>query len=233
MAAKAGAKTTAVQVHALSRADSEMMAKAEALAASKVLPAAYAAAPHNIFAAIQYGRELGLPPMTSLQNIAVINGKPTLGTDMFLGLAMRHEEWGGYEITESTEKKATVKVYRVYKKSGKVACFVGSFTIEEAMAAGLARPNSPWEKWRKRMLKHRATAFALRDAFPDVMAGLYQGEEMDPVKGGQEEEDVIRAQEALEFEDLGVTDEPAPELPKMKSAGKSGTAYRNGRKVSK
>lgn len=203
MAVKKTVEEKALAEYKLDAADSSVMAKCVELAKSQVVPMAYIAKPSNIFAAILYGKELGIPAMTALQNIAVINGKPTLGTDMFLGLAMRHREWGGYEITECTERKCTVKVFRVNQKTGKTATFASTFTIEEAISAGLVKPGGAWDKWKKRMLKHRATAFALRDAFPDVLSGMYQVEEMDPSVGAQEEEKILQAQDAIEFEVMG------------------------------
>jgi len=59
---------------------------------------------------------------------------------------------------------------------------------------------------------------------------------MDHIKGGAEEEASIIAQEALEFEEMGVDPhEVAPELPKIKSVGKksSETTFKSGRQVKK
>lgn len=205
----------------------EMMAMAEQLAKSKLVPMAYASNPAGIFAAIQYGKELGLPAMTSLQNIAVINGKPTLGTDMFLALAHRHKEWRGYEIEVSTVEKAVVHVYRYVAGIKKIVKFTGTFTMEEARKAGLWRAGSPWEKWPKRMLKHRATAFALRDGFSDVLAGQYMPDEMDPDGASMQEIQEAAAQDEMEasvLDERGVPVETVKvivdEAPKKKTASK-------------
>lgn len=221
----AGTKSTAVAEYKLTGKMAEMMAMATELSKSRIVPASYAGNPAGIFAAVQYGKEMGLQPMTSLQNIAVINGKPSLGTDMFLGLCMRHPEWGGYEITESSEKSATIKVWRVNQKSKKTAEFKYTFTYEEAVKAGLVRAGGPWDKWKKRMLKHRATAFALRDAFPDVLAGTYTLEEMDPDVGAQREFAEVAAISVIDAEDLEEGRKPDSEpvlAPKKKATPKKG-----------
>lgn len=191
----------------------ESMALAVELSKSGIVPMAYAGKPQAIFAAIQYGKEFGLPPMTSLQNIAVINGKPTFGTDMLVALAMRNPEWGGYEIKELTEQKASVVVYRKSPiDPNKILSYPCTFTMKEAEEAGLVRPNSPWTKWRKRMLKHRAVAFAIRDAFPDLGAGKYTNEEMDPDFGAMEEAQTVAAEDA--FHAAILDDEGVPvEIP--------------------
>src|SRR5262249_9204904 len=57
--------------------------------------------PESIFAAIEMGLELGLPPMSALQNIAVINGRPGIFGDAALALVRSsnlladfEEKWG-------------------------------------------------------------------------------------------------------------------------------------------
>ena len=194
----------------------EMMAMAQVLAVSRMVPVSYAANPEAIFAAIQYGREFGVPPMSALQNIAVINGKPSLGTDLALGLAHKHPDWQGYEIPELTNEECTVKVYR-RMPTGKTATFTGSFTMDEARAAGLVRADSPWVKWRKRMLKHRATMFALRDAFPDALYGQYSMEELASDDFAEAEERLVYAEDAIHeavLNERGVPVEVMPDEPK-------------------
>lgn len=191
----ANAKDKEIAVNDMSPKMRELMAFATELSHSGIVPMAYINKPAAVFAAIQYGREFGIPPMSAMQNIAVINGKPTLGTDLMVSLAMHHKDWAGYEIPESTEKLAKVVVYRYTPDHKKTLLYTSTFTIEDAQKAGLVRPNSPWEKWRRRMLKHRAMAFAIRDAFPDVLSGTYAYEEMDPDMGADTE---IREAEALD-----------------------------------
>jgi hypothetical protein len=48
-----------------------------------------------------------------------------------------------------------------------------TFTSDDAKRAGLWQKPGPWSQYPKRMLTIRARAFALRDAFPDILAGLY------------------------------------------------------------
>jgi len=202
----------------------EMMSIATALSVSRMVPASYAGNPEAIFAAIQYGREFGIPPMSALQNIAVINGKPTLGTDLALGLCHKHKDWRGYEITESTEEKCKVNVYRAMP-NGKTATFTGEFTMEQARAAGLVRSDGPWTKWKKRMLKHRATTFAIRDAFPDSLYGQYTLEEMASDSFAEQEERFIQAEDAIHAAALEEKATPV-ELPTPKIAPKRSTAKR-------
>jgi hypothetical protein len=55
-----------------------------------------------------------------------------------------------------------------------------SFSVIDAKRAGLWKKEGPWLDYPKRMLQMRARAFALRDAFADVLGGLYVREEIEP-----------------------------------------------------
>ena len=68
----------------------EAMQFARMLADSTMVPAAFQGKPGNCLVAIQWGAELGLGPLQALQNIAVINGRPTLWGDAALALVRGH-----------------------------------------------------------------------------------------------------------------------------------------------
>ncbi len=53
------------------------------------------------------------------------------------------------------------------------------FSVQDARRAGLWGRPGPWSQYPQRMLQMRARAFALRDAFADVLGGLYLREELE------------------------------------------------------
>jgi hypothetical protein len=127
------------------------------------------------FCAIQLGAEVGLSPMASIQNIAVINNKPGLYGPAQLavveasGLMEVFEEW----IEGEGDKM--VAFCRV-KRYGRLERLV-SFSWADAVKAKLPGKAGPWSEYPKRMMQARARSFALRDTFPDVLAGLAQSVE--------------------------------------------------------
>jgi hypothetical protein len=125
----------------------------------------------QIGVAVQYGMELGLGPMASLQTIAVINGKPCAWGDGMLALCQAHPAWDGMEELQDVESQtATCTVWREGK------AYTSSFSIEEARAAALLGKD-PWKKYPKRMLQMRARSWSLRAAFADALMGLSSAEE--------------------------------------------------------
>src|SRR3954451_6103262 len=65
---------------------SELVKFAEIAARSQFVPANYRGHPEDILLAVQFGHEVGLRPMQSLQNIAVFNGRPAVWGDALPGL---------------------------------------------------------------------------------------------------------------------------------------------------
>jgi hypothetical protein len=111
--------------------------------------------------------------MQAMQNLAVINGRPSLWGDAVIAL-VRSSPLCEYVIETDDGNTATCKV----KRRGDPGEQVRTFSMEDAQAAGLKGKQGPWTQYPKRMRQMRARAFALRDVFPDVLRGLPVAEEL-------------------------------------------------------
>ncbi len=123
-----------------------------------------------VFAALQLGAEVGLPPMASVQNIAVINGKPGLYGPAMLAVVEASGKLEDIEETiagEGDKRESICAVKRVGRRPR-----TSRFSVADAKRAGLWGKTGPWSQYPDRMLQARARAFALRDMFPDVLLGL-------------------------------------------------------------
>jgi hypothetical protein len=148
----------------------------EMLSKSQMVPKQYQGKPEDILVAVQWGYEVGLAPMQALQNIAVINGKPSVYGDAAMALVLASPVCEGIEETiegEGTENPVAVCTAR---RRGR-APVVAKFSVSDAKRAGLWGKQGPWTAYPKRMLAMRARGFALRDAFADVLKGLITAEE--------------------------------------------------------
>ena len=134
--------------------------------------------PEAILVAIQLGAELGLTPMSALQNIAVINGRPAIYGDAALALVRSSgllEVFREEEIGEAGKDTQGVKVTAKRKGFDEAS---ETFTVADAKLAKLWAKSGPWTDYPKRMLKFRARGFILRDLFGDVLKGLRTLEEV-------------------------------------------------------
>jgi hypothetical protein len=146
----------------------------------------------QIAVAIMHGLEIGLPPMQSVQRIAVINGRPTLWGDAVLAVvrASGVMEW----IKEWFEGEGeTLVALCETKRRGDPEPVRRTFSFADAKAAGLIGKKGPWQEYRPRMMQMRARAFLLRDVYPDALGGFYMREEIEDERA-EEARDVTPAQ---------------------------------------
>jgi hypothetical protein len=148
----------------------------EMLANSNMVPKQYMGKPQDIMVCIQWGMEMGLAPMQALQNIAVINGKPSVYGDAMMALVQASPVCDGVEESLEDEGTPNPVAVCVAKRKGRAPVTV-RFSVEDAKRAGLWGKQGPWQAYPKRMLQMRARGFALRDAYPDVLKGLISTEE--------------------------------------------------------
>lgn len=154
----------------------EAMRLADVLANSTFVPKDCQGKPGNILVAIQWGMEIGLKPMQAMQNIAVINGRPSIWGDAALALVLASpvcEDVVEYYEGAGDDYGAVC----IAKRKGKTDK-INKFSIKDAKAAGLSGKQGPWTQYRDRMLKMRARAFSLRDQFTDVLKGIAITEEV-------------------------------------------------------
>jgi len=182
------------------------------IASSSFVPQQYKGKHGDVVVAMQMGSELGLAPMQSLQNIAVINGRPSVWGDALLAIVSNHPDCEDIIETNIQGQSATCEVKRKGRTPVK-----RTFTVDDAKRAGLWGKSGPWKTYPDRMLQMRARGFALRDAFPDALRGLITAEEAQdiPADKTQKSVQVVEAR----FEEA----EPAPKriLHKIKKNGKS------------
>jgi len=165
------------------------------LSKSTMVPKAYQNKPEDVLVAVQWGYELGLAPLQALQNIATINGKPSVYGDAAMALVQNSpvcEDVKEYFEGEGTSNPIAVCVAKRKNRTE----VISKYSVEDAKRAGLWNKQGPWTQYPKRMLQMRARGFALRDAFPDVLKGL------------------ITVEEAQDYPD----DTAAPQAPQIKHA---------------
>jgi hypothetical protein len=125
-----------------------------------------------ILAAILYGHEVGLEPMTSLSTIAVIDGKPTMSAEAQRALILA----AGHELVleESTNTRATW----AGRRRGERTTTRVTWTLDDARRAKLAgRP--AYQAYPAAMLSARSSAALARAVFPDVIRGMAATEEIE------------------------------------------------------
>lgn len=145
---------------------------AKALAGAGLLPSAYRDKPANVLVAIETGTMLGIAPMAAIQNVHVIEGKPTFSAGLMAALVRR----AGHTVRITGDNdKATATIVRADDPGFE---FRAEWTVARAKQAGLTG-KGPWKAYPAAMLKARAISEVARDACQDVFLGpVYVPEEL-------------------------------------------------------
>ena len=153
----------------------EAMKFSDILASSTMVPRDFQGKPGNVLVAIQWGREVGLGPLQALQNIAVINGRPSIWGDAALALVRGHPDCLSVQEGVEGEGEARQGWCEVTRRGEQTQR--RTFSVADAKRAGLWGKSGPWTQYPDRMLQLRARGFAIRDVFPDALRGVMTREE--------------------------------------------------------
>lgn len=169
-----------VELVAQQRADTDSWTKvfadvvelARGIAGTEFVPKSLRDSVPATTAAILYGREVGLPPMTALTQTHVIEGKPAISAEGMRALVLA----AGHKlvVVETTGATCTMKA----RRAGEQDWTALTWTIDMARAAGLAG-KGPWKTYPRQMLQARCTTELVRLVFPDVIHGFRSTEELE------------------------------------------------------
>lgn len=166
-----------------------------AISKSGLAPKDYIGKPENALIAMAMGADVGLSPMQAIQNISVINGRPSLWGDAMLAIVQAHPDFVDFvETNDGVTATATLTL------RGR-APTTQSFTVDDAKKAGLWNKQGPWQTNPKRMLQMRARSFCLRDGAAYILKGLGSAEENADIETAPARE--VRATVVERFQDLG------------------------------
>lgn len=141
------------------------------VAKTQMIPKAFQGKPDETAVAMLWAREAGVNPITALNHIAVINGKPAWYSDAVPGIAKAKGLITGYEEWMEGEpyQPEWTAFCRVHTPNGMT--YTNQFSFEEAKRAKLADKDGPWKLYTRRMMQWRARSWAIRDAAPDAFFG--------------------------------------------------------------
>lgn len=121
---------------------------------------------------IEYGRELGLKPIVSLQTMTVIKGRLCIYTQALAAMAM--DNGISIEVIKKDTKGCTLK----FSRAGQEVSHTASFTEDDAKRAGLLGKDN-YMNYPEDMYYWRAVARGVKVFAPGLALGLNTAEELD------------------------------------------------------
>ena len=158
---------------------------------SALVPDSYRGSPENCLVAIDLANRQGLSPMMVMQNLYVVKGKPAWsgsfcaaainGCGKFTPLEYVFVEEGGGGCFARATRIATGAV-----------CVSETITMKMAKDEGWTdKSGSKWKTMPKQMMMYRAASFFARAHCPEVLLGIQTVEEVQDVKGYEQEKDQV------------------------------------------
>ncbi len=144
---------------------------AQRISGTEFVPAPLRGKPAAVAASVLAGREIGLPPMASLQHIHIIDGRPSLSAQMQRALILS----AGHEL-RVTEASLT-RCVMAGRRRGQEEWTTVTWSMDDAKRAGLSGKKN-WTNHPRRMLQARATSELAQLLFADVIAGMASTEEI-------------------------------------------------------
>jgi hypothetical protein len=133
---------------------------------------------------IEYGRELGIPPVAALQTMAIVNGRLCMEAKAMLAVFQNHG--GRIKIVERSKAKCRIE----FCKDG-MEPYVHEYTMEQAKQEKLAGKDT-WLKMPETMLFWRAVATGIRLFDPGSIFGLYSKDEIADLAPNRQETENAR-----------------------------------------
>lgn len=152
---------------------------ARALSASDLVPAQYRGNIPNVLIALEIARHTGCSPFFVMQNLHVIQGRPSWSAQAiiaFLNACGRFR--GGLRFeTDSEQNPQTCRAWAIEAATGE-RVNGPTVSLEMARKEGWAnRSGSKWQSMPEVMLRYRAASFFGRQHAPDILLGMYSVEE--------------------------------------------------------
>jgi hypothetical protein len=137
-----------------------------------------ATSPEAAMAIMLKGHELGLGLTASFEFVQVVEGKPALSPRGALALIQSSPLLAGLKIDDLKDANGKPTGCHVWMKRTNGFEYEVTWTMAEAVAAGVVKAGSGWDHYPANMLRWRAVGFCADVVFPDVLGGMKRADEL-------------------------------------------------------
>ena len=200
----------------------QYMKMAECLAHSEMIPQNYRNKPESVLVAIDVARQVQMSPLMVMQNLYIIQGKPSWSANYCASVIKTNFTNVKVELQGEGLKRGCRII--ATDKNGNL-CEGTRVTIEMAKQEGwFSKTGSKWQTMPDQMLIYRAYSFFARAYCPDKLLGIHdEFENLDITKIEQKAENPFIAKEEFEKTeviDVEVVREPEPTEDKTETEGR-------------
>lgn len=162
----------------------KLMDMATFLSKSTIVPVNYQNRPENCFIALDMASRMGISPMMIMQNLYIVQGKPSFSGQAIAAMIKSHPQFRNVELHfTGAEGQDSWGAYVTAQRVGSGETVKGAtVTIAIAKKEGwYQKSGSKWQTMPEIMLSYRAYAWFGRVYLPEAMMGLQSTEEVTDV----------------------------------------------------
>ena len=154
--------------------------QAKSLADSNLVPTDYRGQKGlpNCLVALEMSKRMNLSPLTVMQNLNVIHGKPSWSAAFITSQIMGCGRFKNFDyIVTGKDESLSVQCQAIRLEDKKLVKGT-AVTMKMAQQEGWTRKNTKYQSMPELMLKNRAATFFGRQYIPDLLLGVQTSEEV-------------------------------------------------------
>lgn len=185
-----------------------MMALADRLAESKLIPQQFRVAPEDVFLALDMAQRLTMNPLMVMQNLYVVQGRPAWSSQFIIACINASRRYTPLRFKIERDKSGNILSCQcVANDRATGELLTGTkITAEMVRSEGWeTKAGSKWKTMPEQMYRYRAASFFARVNCPEITMGIYTADEVrefdDPEQAPQppsEPEPVIQIEPTYE-----------------------------------
>lgn len=153
---------------------------AQMLSKSDMIPTSYRGNVQNVMVALEISNRLRISPLMVMQNLYVIQGKPSWSSSFIIGVMNTSKRFSPLEFEMRGEGNSDAYgcVARAVELSTGKELKSSKVTLGMAKSEGwYSKAGSKWKSMPDQILKYRAEAFFGRIHAPEILMGMHTAEE--------------------------------------------------------
>ena len=154
--------------------------QAKSLCTSELVPKEYQGNDGlaNCMVALEMSKRMNLSPLTVMQNLNVIHGKPTWSSQFITSKILGCGRFKNFDyLVTGKDNSLAVQCQAIRLEDNKVVKGT-AVSMKMAQAEGWTRRNKKYETMPELMLKNRAATFFGRQYIPDLLLGVQSSDEV-------------------------------------------------------
>lgn len=187
-----------------------MMALADRLAESKLIPQQFRGAPEDVFLALDMAQRLTMNPLMVMQNLYVVQGRPAWSSQFIIACINASRRYTPLRFRIKRDKDGNIVSCQCVANDRATGEEITGATITAEMVRAEGWESKNGSKWRtmpEQMYRYRAAAFFACVNCPEITMGIYTTDEVKEFADAEPDEQPSAQEPVIQIEPTYEPDE--------------------------